>query len=82
MDADGDVDYSDQLILHSLLTVTLPADTDVNRNGVTNEDDLYVQNTNPIDVNRNGVIDGNDTSALEAVLRVNELNDMRNGRTP
>ncbi|MDX2017508.1 MAG: family 10 glycosylhydrolase [Planctomycetota bacterium] len=82
MDADGDVDYADQLILHSLLTVTLPADTDVNRDGRFSDLDLYLQNTNPIDVNRNGVIDGNDTMALEAALRVNEINDMRNGRNP
>lgn len=82
LDADGDVDYADQLILHSLLTVTLPADTDVNRDGRLSDLDLYLQNTNPIDVNRDGVINGADTAAIETALRTNEINDMRNGRNP
>jgi hypothetical protein len=80
MNGDGVVNYADQVILHSLLTVPLAPDTDVNRDGKVDIDDLYAQNQSPIDVNRSGKIDSADTAALEAVLRAGELQDMSAGR--
>lgn len=80
LNGDGVVNYADQLILHALLTVPLAPDTDVNRDGVVDIEDLYKQNQSPIDVNRSGKIDGADLAALEAVLRANELQDMSAGR--
>lgn len=76
LDGDGDVDYTDQLRLHTLLTAPVPPDTDVNRDGVTEIEDLYQQAVTPIDVNRDGVINQADRNALEAVVRAGELEDM------
>lgn len=82
LDADGDVDYLDQLRLHRLLTVPIAPDADVDRNGIVDIDDLYAQHQSPIDVNRDGVIDGADKDALEAILRADEIEDMTNTRRP
>lgn len=69
LDADGDVDYDDQLRLHTMLTEAVPFDTDVDRNALVSVEDLYAQSAGPIDVNRDGVIDAADTEALEEALR-------------
>lgn len=80
LNGDGRVDYTDQLILHSYLTVQLPMDTDVDRNGVVNLEDLYtLARTMTIDVNRDGVIDGQDLIDLAAVLRASEAADITGG---
>jgi len=79
-DGDGVVTYADQLILHSLLTVALPPDTDVNRDAKVDIEDLYAQNQSGIDVNRDGAINAADTARLEGILRQGEWQDMTNGR--
>ena len=61
LDADGDVDYDDQLIFHTLLTADIGPDLDVDRNGVFDIDDVYEQHQHPIDVDRNGLINTQDT---------------------
>lgn len=76
LDHDGDVDYDDQLILHTYLTVDIGPDADVNRDGVIDVDDLHMQTTSPIDVNRDGLVDGDDTRALELIIRAGEIDDM------
>jgi uncharacterized lipoprotein YddW (UPF0748 family) len=76
LNGDGAVDYSDQLILHAALTVPLPPDLDVSRDGVVNLEDLIAQSRSPIDVNRDGTIDAADTAQLEAALRANEAEGM------
>ncbi|MDX2145983.1 MAG: family 10 glycosylhydrolase [Planctomycetota bacterium] len=76
LDGDGDVDYSDQLIMHSLINRPVTPDLDVNRDGKIGIDDLYVQNQAPIDVNRSGTITPADQNVLEAAIRANELTDM------
>lgn len=75
LDGNGTVTYADQVILHQLLTVTLPADTDVDRNGRTDVDDLYRQGkaATAIDVDRSGVVDAADLRALEAAIRAGEV---------
>jgi uncharacterized lipoprotein YddW (UPF0748 family) len=81
LDGDGDVDYDDQLRLHASLTVDLPPDTDVNRDGKTDIDDLYAQTQDPIDVDRDGTVDpATDTRRLESELRDGEIEDMTAGR--
>jgi len=79
-DGSGGVTYQDQLRLHQLLTTSIGNDNDVNRDGKIDIDDLYKQNQSPLDVNRDGVVDAADTASLEATLRANEWQDMRNGR--
>lgn len=80
LNGDGAVNYSDQLILHTYLTVTLPPDTDVNRDGVVNVADVHAQLLSPIDVNRDGFILSNDVAALAAALRAGEAADMNSVR--
>lgn len=79
-DGNGIVNYQDQLRFHQLLTTSIGDDSDVNRDGKVDIEDLYKQNQSPIDVNRDGVIDAADTAALEATLRAGELQDMSAGR--
>ena len=79
-DGNGIVNYNDQLYLHQMLTVNIGNDNDVNKDGKVDLDDLYKQNQGRIDVYRDGVIDGADTAALEAFLRIGELDDMSAGR--
>lgn len=64
LNGDGIVDYSDQLILHTLLTVDIGVDLDVNRSGGFDLNDVYRQNQNPIDVNRDGVVNAKDLEDL------------------
>ncbi|MEO1534669.1 MAG: phosphodiester glycosidase family protein [Planctomycetota bacterium] len=64
LDADGDVDYDDQLIFHTLLTADVGMDLDANRDGVFDIEDCHDQSRSPIDVNRDGVIDQSDTNDL------------------
>lgn len=80
LNGDGVVNYSDQLILHSLLTVSVAPDIDVNRDTRFDLDDLYRQNQSPIDVNRDGEINANDSEALASLLRANEIEEMSAGR--
>lgn len=80
LNGDGAVNYSDQLLLHSYLTVSLPPDTDVNRDGVVNVADVHAQLLSPIDVNRNGLIQADDAAALVTSLRAGEVADMTFGR--
>lgn len=76
LDGDGDVDYTDQVALHGLLTVVLAPDLDVDRNGIFRVDDLYAQRRAPIDVNRDGAISDLDLRTIEANLRSLELPDL------
>lgn len=76
LDGDGDVDYADQVILHGLLTVSVPPDLDVNRDGRVSITDLYTQTAQPIDVNRDGVINEADAESLKAALRAAEAADL------
>lgn len=64
LNGDGIVDYSDQLILHTLLTVDIGMDLDVNRSGSFDINDIYKQNQAPIDVNRDGVVNAKDLEDL------------------
>jgi uncharacterized lipoprotein YddW (UPF0748 family) len=80
LNADGIVNYSDQIILHSYLTVPIPDDTDVNRDGRLNIEDVYRQEQAPIDVIRDGVINSDDRSQLIQVLRANETLQLVDGR--
>ena len=77
LNGDGAVNYADQVILHGYLTVPVPFDYDVNRDGVIDLEDLLAQTRSPIDVNRDGVIDAADTTALGARLRGSEHDSMR-----
>lgn len=77
LDGDGDVDYDDQLILHSLLTEPVPYDTDLDASGAVDVDDLHEWYKAPRDVNRDGVINGADASLLEQVIRVDELDGIQ-----
>lgn len=66
LNGDGVVNYQDQLILHQLLTVQIAPDTDVNKDGKVDIEDLYYLNQHlDRDVNRDGVIDGKDIGELE-----------------
>ena len=76
LDGDGDVDYSDQVLLHGLLTVILSPDLDADRNGRFRIDDLYAQRRTPIDVNRDGTIDALDAATIETNLRAIEPADL------
>ena len=80
LDGDRDVDYADQLILHANLTVPVPPDTDINRDGRFDTEDLYRQSVSPLDVNRNGVIDAADAVALALALRADEAARKRGGQ--
>jgi enterochelin esterase-like enzyme len=53
---------------------------DLNADGKFDIEDLYRQNQQPADVNLSGSADGEDTAALERLLRRGEINDMKNGR--
>lgn len=75
LDGDGDVDYSDQLVLHRLLTEPVPFDLDIDANGDVDIDDLYGWYQSPRDVNRDGVINVQDQILLESHLRDGELGD-------
>ena len=78
---DGQVNYSDQVVLHGLLTVELPPDLDVNLDGRVNIDDVYVQAiTNGRDVNRDGIVNSGDLDTLEAAVRGDEAETMSSGR--
>lgn len=78
---DGQVNYSDQVLLHGLLTVDLPPDLDVNLDGRVTVDDVYVQAiTNGRDVNRDGVVNSADLDTLEAAVRAGEAGGMSDGR--
>ncbi len=72
LDADGDVDYDDQLIFHTLLTVDIGLDLDANRDGVFDIEDCYDQTRSPIDVNRDGAITDEDTRLLIEAFRVED----------
>lgn len=81
LNGDGAVDYADQLLLHTYLTVPLPPDLDVNRDGPVDINDLYAQfGSVPIDVDRNGFILASDADALRSALRAGERADMAPGR--
>lgn len=70
LDGDGDVDYADQVRFHLLLTVTLPLDTDANRDGRVDIEDLYfINQSTTIDVNRDGAINAGDILSLERFLQ-------------
>lgn len=73
LDGDGDVDYTDQLILHALLTEPVPFDLDLNASDTVDVDDLHAWFANPRDVNRDGVIDQQDRELIERVIRDGEL---------
>ena len=72
LDADNDVDYDDQLILHSLKTKPLAFETDLDGDGTVDVEDMYVQRFAQRDVNRDGVVDDADFDDLEAVVRADE----------
>lgn len=75
LDADGDVDYDDQLVFHRLLTADIGLDLDADRDGVFDIEDVYAQNQAPIDVDRDGDVDLDDQHALELEFRIrDELN--------
>jgi len=76
LDGDNDCDYADQVVFHSLATVDLPDDLDVNADGRVSIEDLVRQSAAPLDVNRNGVIDANDAETLRAALRGIERTDV------
>jgi uncharacterized lipoprotein YddW (UPF0748 family) len=82
LDGDADVDYADQVVLHSFLTVALPPDLDVNADSEVDIEDLYAQTAGPRDVNRSGAIDAADAADLEAFLRQGEAEDMVGGQRP
>ena len=73
LDGDGDVDYADQLILHTLLTEPVPFDLDLDGSATVDVDDLHAWFRNHRDVNRDGVIDASDRELLEQVIRDGEL---------
>lgn len=73
LDGDGDVDYQDQLILHTLLTEPVPFDLDISVDGRVDADDLHEWYRTPRDVNRDGVIDQADRDLLERIIRDGEL---------
>jgi uncharacterized lipoprotein YddW (UPF0748 family) len=76
LNGDGVVDYSDQLILHTLLTASVGPDLDVNRDGRVSIEDMYSQQRSPIDVNRDGAVGVADADSLAAALRATERTDM------
>ncbi len=82
LDGDGDVDYDDQLRFHSLLTGPVPYDLDVDADGAVTIDDLHRQTRSARDVNRDGLIDAADASALEAVLRADEIDELSSPVSP
>lgn len=73
LDGDGDVDYDDQLILHSLLTEPVPYDADIDGSDTIEVDDLHEWYKTPRDVNRDGVVNAADASLLEQIIRADEL---------
>jgi hypothetical protein len=77
LDGDGDVDYDDQLILHSLLTEPVPYDADIDASGAVEVDDLHEWYKTPRDVNRDGVINDADASLLEEIIRADERADIQ-----
>jgi hypothetical protein len=77
LDGDGDVDYADQLILHTLLTEPVGYDLDVSADGRVDVDDLHEQYRTPRDVNRDGRIDEDDANLLERTIREGELDAQR-----
>ncbi|MEO0483989.1 MAG: phosphodiester glycosidase family protein [Planctomycetota bacterium] len=76
LDSDGDVDYDDQLIFHTYLTVDIGPDLDVDRSGEIDVEDLYSQSLAPIDVNRDGVVTPQDSIDLIGFYRADELERM------
>ncbi len=80
LNGDGRVDYADQLILHAYLTVPIPPDLDVNRDGRVDVIDVYVQMATPVDVDRNGLVQTADVRALLNALRAGEVADTTAGR--
>lgn len=81
LNGDGAVDYTDQLILHTFLTVTIPPDLDVNRDGRANIEDLYRQYTSAaVDVDRNGFVLFTDAIFLRDALRSTEASTSAPGR--
>jgi exopolysaccharide biosynthesis protein/uncharacterized lipoprotein YddW (UPF0748 family) len=77
LDGDGDVDYQDQLVLHTLLTAPIPFDLDVSADGRVDVDDLHELSRTPRDVNRDGTIDQDDRDLLERIVRDGELDGDR-----
>ncbi|MEL6795396.1 MAG: hypothetical protein AAFO89_01085, partial [Planctomycetota bacterium] len=75
LDADGDVDYDDQLIFHTLLTKDVGLDLDANRDGVFDIEDCHDQSRSPIDVDRDGVITQADTDLLIETYRLQDAAD-------
>ncbi len=80
LNADGVVNYPDQIILHSYLTVPIADDTDVNRDGRLNIEDLYRQHQSPIDVIRDGVLNAADRERLIHTLRSTEVPQLLDSR--
>ncbi len=77
LNGDGSVNYADEVILYSYLTLPVAPDTDVNRDGRTDIEDVYAQVNNPVvDVNRDGVINAADIAELIRALRGGEPADM------
>ncbi|MEL6497131.1 MAG: phosphodiester glycosidase family protein [Planctomycetota bacterium] len=75
LDADGDVDYDDQLIFHTLLTEDVGLDLDANRDGVFDIEDCHDQSRSPIDVDRDGLITQADTTLLIETYRLQDAAD-------
>ena len=81
LNGDGAVNYLDQLIVHANLTKPMPADLDVNADGVVNVLDVYAFFSGTgRDVNRDGVIDSADLVQLLAAVRSGEVSDTTSGR--
>jgi len=76
LDGDGDVDYDDQLIFHTYLTVDIGPDLDVDRSGEVDVEDLHMQSLAPIDVNRDGAVTPQDSIDLVGYYRIDELERM------
>ncbi len=79
LNGDGSVNLADEQILYGFVTVplNLPPNTDVNRDGVVDINDLITQLTGTaLDVNRDGIINSEDSATLVAALRAMEAADI------
>lgn len=79
INGDGSVNILDEQAFYPFVTIALnlPPDTDVNRDGTVDINDLVTQLTGVgIDVNRDGMINSDDASTLVAALRAGEPMDV------